>query len=51
MSALATASGTSLTVKPAASAFATDDELALKPTTTLTPDSFKLFACAWPCEP
>jgi hypothetical protein len=40
MSAEATASGTSFTVKPEAVALATEGEFGRKPTTTSTPESF-----------
>ena len=45
-SALATASATGFTLKPCASAFATDEEPARRPTVTSTPESLRLHACA-----
>ena len=50
-SASAVASATDSTRRPAASALATDDEPSRRPTRTSTPDSFRLSAWAWPCEP
>ena len=43
-SALGTASPTSLTSKPAASAFAHDPDSFLRATVTLAPESLRLFA-------
>ena len=45
------ASATVFTVRPAASAFARDAEPSRRPTTTCTPDSFRLSAWACPCDP
>ena len=51
-SAQAAASDTLITLKPAASAFAIEDEPSRRATATSgTPLSFKLAACACPCEP
>ena len=50
-SASAVASATESTRSPAASALATDEEPSRSPTRTSTPDSFRLRAWAWPCEP
>ena len=44
-------SATSPTSSPAACAFARDRLVAGSPTFTLTPLSFRLSACAWPCDP
>jgi hypothetical protein len=45
------ASAIDITVRPSASALACDEEPSRRPTTTLTPDSLRLSAWAWPCEP
>ena len=50
-SASALASATDSTGSPAVSAFATDDELSRSPTRTSTPESRRLSAWAWPCQP
>ena len=50
-SASAAASAIERTGSPAASALATDDEPSRRPTRTSMPESFRLRAWAWPCEP
>ena len=51
MSAPFTASPTSFTAMPAFFALFQDAPPLRRPTVTFTPESFRLFACAWPCEP
>jgi hypothetical protein len=50
-SAHAAASAIALTSSPAFSALVFDDEPSRSPTHTSTPESFRLRAWAWPCEP
>ena len=50
-SASAVASAIDRTASPAASALATDDEPSRRPTRTSMPESLRLRAWAWPCEP
>ncbi len=45
------ASAIDITVRPASSALAFDEEPSRRPTMTSTPDSFRFSAWAWPCEP
>ena len=40
-----------VTVSPADSAFAHDDDPSRSPTRTSTPDSLRFRAWAWPCDP
>ena len=51
MSAPFTASATSVTVSPAFFALSQEAPPLRRPTVTLTPESFRFCACAWPCEP
>ena len=51
MSAPATASATSATLRPAFFALSHDAPPLRSPTVTLMPESFRFCACAWPCEP
>jgi len=51
MSALFTASATSATLRPAFFALSQDGPPLRTPTVTFMPDSCRLSACAWPCEP
>jgi hypothetical protein len=46
-----TALATSSTFRPAASALAQEAPSLRRPTVTLTPESFRFWAWAWPCEP
>ncbi len=48
---VAAASATARTSSPASRAWATLSELSRRPTTTLTPESLRFSAWAWPCEP
>jgi hypothetical protein len=50
-SAQAQASAGGDTVSPAAAARAADFDPSLSPTRTSQPESRRLSACAWPCEP
>jgi hypothetical protein len=50
-SASAAAWSIDTTGRPAVSAFSFDDEPSRRPTRTSTPESFRLRACAWPCDP
>ena len=50
-SASATASAMDRTSRPASDALATDDDPSRRPTRTSMPDSLRLRACEWPCEP
>jgi hypothetical protein len=50
-SASATASPMGLTVRPAWAALTAEAEPGRRPTVTLTPESLRLLAWAWPCEP
>jgi hypothetical protein len=50
-SASAVASATDRTRRPADSALATEDEPSRRPTRTSMPESLRLRAWAWPCEP
>ena len=50
-SAHCAASATESTSSPEAFAFSAPFEPARRPTFTSTPLSFRLSACAWPCEP
>ncbi len=51
MSAHAAASALLTTSSPCASAFARDFDPSYRPTFTSTPESLRLSAWAWPCEP
>jgi len=51
MSPSLAASAIDVTRSPSALAFSTDDESSRSPTTTFTPESFRLSACAWPWDP
>ena len=51
MSPRLAASAVSSTSSPASSALARLAESERRPTTTSWPDSFRLSAWAWPCEP
>ena len=50
-SASAHASDRPVTARPASSALATDDDPSRSPTRTSMPDSLRLRAWAWPCDP
>ena len=45
------ASAVDSTRSPSERAFSTDEESGRRPTTTSTPESRRLSACAWPWEP
>ena len=51
MSASATASATDLGAQPSSSARFQPSEFGRMPTVTSKPESFRLSACACPCEP